>query len=45
MDLSPECDMNSKGCKKKVRQIPRGHSTHMHSGPVSPRDFKATLKY
>ena len=45
MDLSPECDMNLKGRTKKVSQIPRGHSTHTHTGAVSPRDFKATLKY
>ena len=45
MDLGPECEMNLKGGTKKVSQIPRGLSTHTHTGAVSPRDFKATLKY
>ena len=45
MDLSPECDMNLKGLTKKVSQIPRRHSTHTRMGVVSPRNFKATLKY
>ena len=45
MDLSSKCDVNLKGLTKKVRQIPRRHSTHTRMGVVSPTNFKATLKY
>ena len=45
IDLSPEGDMNLKGLTKKISQITRGHSIHTHMGAVSPRNFKATLRY